>query len=146
MRHERHSRRARGSAQDSQGHEATSQTEQGNRVTALSLRFDARMSKRTMPESAAMQTRMVNEASEMETVLRGTVYEHLERHKPEPGGCTCGFCAYSVEHVMEMFVRESGLLRLLEVGQAMRVHPIKCRLENCDAWDAALTELKEHTK
>ena len=27
------------------------------------------------------------------------------RHQPEPGGCTCGFCAWSVEHVVVMSLR-----------------------------------------
>jgi hypothetical protein len=28
--------------------------------------------------------------------------EVAERHQPEPGGCTCGFCAWSGEHVALM--------------------------------------------
>lgn len=30
----------------------------------------------------------------------------MEKHAPEPGGCICGFCAYSAEHAMIMAVRE----------------------------------------
>ncbi len=29
------------------------------------------------------------------------------RHLPEPGGCICGFCAWSVEHVAIMVVRDA---------------------------------------
>lgn len=38
------------------------------------------------------------------------------RHKPdeERGGCTCGFCAWSVEHVAIMSVREACRLLPLE--------------------------------
>ena len=58
--------------------------------------------------------------SEAEKILAGAKVAILEQHKPEPGGCTCGFCVYSAEHVLEMFLRDSGLLALIEAGQANR--------------------------
>jgi hypothetical protein len=39
-----------------------------------------------------------------------------ERHQPEPGGCTCGFCAWSVEHVVIMCCR-----RVAELVQGGRL-------------------------
>lgn len=92
--------------------------------------------------------------SELGELLRGVAHEHLERHKPEPGGgCTCGFCVYSAEHVLMMFVQsESDLLRLLEAGQKMNDetysdhpgdyanHCTVCAARN--EWDAALAEMK----
>lgn len=35
----------------------------------------------------------------------GIAIVEAERHQPEPGGCTCGFCAWSVEHVAVMVAR-----------------------------------------
>lgn len=37
--------------------------------------------------------------------LEGWALVEAEKHQPEPGGCTCGFCAWSVEHVVIMSLR-----------------------------------------
>lgn len=51
----------------------------------------------------------VREGRGMSRELEGWISVKAERHRPDEqrGGCTCGFCAWSVEHVAIMAYREA---------------------------------------
>jgi hypothetical protein len=56
-------------------------------------------------KSAALREAVRQIREQLEHDLHGEAFVVMQKHKPEKqgSGCSCGFCMYSVEHVVLMF-------------------------------------------
>jgi hypothetical protein len=65
-----------------------------------------RQTNQDLMDNAVSSGDLAEVAAKARLDFEGMAHKCLAVHKPEPGGCTCGFCNYSIEHVLISFARE----------------------------------------